>query len=89
MKAEGYIEEGRDKGVLQTVNFEGDLIVGKEELTTMLKDFSNQRVIEELEGQKDRLIKVYGDMCEETFHSYVDELISSVVKRIKELKTKL
>ena len=51
-----------------------------------LKEFINQRVLEELEEQKDSLIKVYGDMCEETFHSYVDGLISSTVKRIKELK---
>lgn len=39
---EKYIEELKEKALLHTVNFEGDMIVGKEQLAKMFKDYATQ-----------------------------------------------
>ena len=64
---------------------EVDKIVERE-LEDIIEERINQRVIEELEKQRDKLSKVYGDMCEDTFYSYIGGLIEDVNQRIKELK---
>lgn len=39
---EKYIEELKEKALLHTVNFEGDMIVGKEQLAKMFKEYATQ-----------------------------------------------
>ena len=39
---EKYIEELKEKALLHTVNFEGDMIVGNEQLAKMFKEYATQ-----------------------------------------------
>lgn len=55
---EKYIEELKEKALLHTVNFEGDMIVGKEQLAKMFKEYAAQ-CQQDNEEQLDKLFKEF------------------------------